>query len=103
MRTRLALLAVLAALVVPAAAAAFDNAEPLAAKQWYLTEDRAWSYWPTQPQLYPVTVAVIDSGIDGTHPEFTGRVLAAKSFVLDAGCCPATPLHARMINASLGL
>ena len=81
MRRQFALLAVLAALVAPAAAAAFDNTEPLAAKQWYLTEDRAWSYWPTQPQLFPVTVAVIDSGIDGTHPEFAGRVVAAKSFV----------------------
>jgi thermitase len=80
-RTRIALLAAIAALVIPAAAAAFDNAEPLAAKQWYLTEDRAWSFWPTQPQLFPVTVAVIDSGIDGTHPEFAGRVIAAKSFV----------------------
>jgi subtilisin family serine protease len=80
-RTRIALLAAVAVLVVPAAAAAFDNTEPLAAKQWYLTEDRAWSYWPTQPQLFPVAVAVIDSGIDGTHPEFAGRVVAAKSFV----------------------
>jgi Subtilase family len=80
-RTRLALLGVLAALALPATAAAFDNTEPFAAKQWYLTEDRAWSFWPTQPQLYPVTVAVIDSGIDGTHPEFAGRVVAAKSFV----------------------
>jgi hypothetical protein len=80
-KARLALLAALAALVVPAAAAAFDNLEPLAAKQWYLTEDRAWSYWPAQPQLFPVNVAVIDSGIDGTHPEFSGRIVAAKSFV----------------------
>jgi outer membrane protein assembly factor BamB len=43
-RTRIALLAAAAALVLPAAAAAFDNTEPLAAKQWYLTEDRAWSF-----------------------------------------------------------
>jgi subtilisin family serine protease len=28
-----------------------------------------------------VRVAVIDSGIDGTHPEFQGRIAAAKSFV----------------------
>jgi Subtilase family len=76
-----AALAALAALVLPAVAAAFDNLEPLAAHQWYLDHDRAWSYWPTQPQLYPVNVAVIDSGIDGSHPEFAGRVVAAKSFV----------------------
>ena len=81
MRRRIALLAGIAALVVPAAAAAFDNLEPLAAKQWYLVQDHAWSFWPTQPQLFPVDVAVIDSGIDGTHPEFVGRIVAAKSFV----------------------
>ncbi len=81
MRRRIAVGVALAALVLPAAAAAFDNLEPLAAHQWYLTEDRAWTYWPTQPQLFPVSVAVIDSGIDGTHPEFVGRVVAAKSFV----------------------
>lgn len=81
MRRRLAAAFAIAALVLPAAAAAFDNLEPLASHQWYLVNDRAWTYWPTQPQLYPINVAVIDSGIDGTHPEFVGRVVAAKSFV----------------------
>ena len=69
------------ALAVPAVAHGFDNTEPLSASQWYLTEDEAWSYWPTQPQLVPVRVAVIDSGIDGSHPDLKGRVIAAKSFV----------------------
>jgi hypothetical protein len=69
------------ALVVPALAAAFDNTEPFAAKQWYLVEDNAWSYWTAPPQLYPVKVAVIDSGVDGTHPDLVGRVVLAKSFV----------------------
>jgi hypothetical protein len=74
------LLAVLA-LALPAAALGFDNTEPFAAKQWYLDEDGAWSFWPSPPELFPIKVAVIDSGIDGTHPEFKGRVVAAKSFV----------------------
>ena len=81
MRRRVVAALAVAALIVPAAAAAFDNLEPLAAHQWYLQNDRAWTYWPAQPQLFPVNVAVIDSGIDGTHPEFTGRVIAARSFV----------------------
>jgi subtilisin family serine protease len=80
-KRRAAVGAALLALVLPAAAAAFDNLEPLASHQWYLVNDHAWSYWPTQPQLYPVSVAVIDSGIDGTHPEFMGRIVAARSFV----------------------
>jgi subtilisin family serine protease len=69
------------ALALPAVAHGFDNTEPFATRQWYLTEDEAWSYWSTQPQLLPVRVAVIDSGIDGSHPDLKGRVVAAKSFV----------------------
>jgi len=69
------------ALALPAAASGFDNTEPLAAKQWYFDQDAAWTFWPTLPQLFPIKVAVIDSGIDGSHPEFKGRVVAAKSFV----------------------
>jgi subtilisin family serine protease len=80
-RGAFALAALAVALAVPAAAFAFDNLEPLAAKQWYLEQDQAWSFWPTQPKLFPIKVAVIDSGIDGTHPEFVGRVVAARSFV----------------------
>jgi subtilisin family serine protease len=61
---------------------AFPNREPLAAQQWYLTQDRAWSYWPAAaPKLAPVRVAVIDSGIDFGHPEFEGRVIGGTSFV----------------------
>ena len=71
----------LVALLLPAAASSFGSQEPLAARQWYLQIDRAWTYWAAQPQLFPISVAVIDSGVDGTHPEFTGRIVAAKSFV----------------------
>jgi hypothetical protein len=77
----LALAVALLALVLPAASLAFDNTEPLAAKQWYLEQDNAWSFWPERPKLFPIRVAVIDSGIDGGHPDLMGRVVAAKSFV----------------------
>ena len=54
-------------------------------KQWHLTVNRAFDFWETeleQPPLAPVRVAVIDSGIDATHPEFAGgRIVDAKSFV----------------------
>jgi len=60
----------------------FDNTEPDAAQQWYLPRDSAWSHWTTAPtDLTPVKVAVIDSGIDASHPEFAGRVLAGVSYV----------------------
>ncbi|HEY5294705.1 MAG TPA: S8 family serine peptidase [Gaiellaceae bacterium] len=81
MTRALALALAALALALPAAAAAFDNVEPYAAQEWYLGQDKAWSFWPTVPRLYPIKVAVIDSGIDGTHPDLIGRVVAAKSFV----------------------
>ena len=79
--TRTFLCAVLAALAVPALALAFPNTEPLGPQQWYLEQDRAWDFWPQQPTLKTVKVAVIDSGIDYGHPEFAGRIVAGRSFV----------------------
>jgi subtilisin family serine protease len=70
---------VAAILVTPAFA--FDNTEPLADKQWYLGQDNAWSYWPAMPKLFSIKVAVIDTGIDGSHPDLMGRVVEARSFV----------------------
>jgi hypothetical protein len=88
-KARLAGIALLLALLVlPSTAAgghgrslAFANTEPYGPRQWYLTQDRAWDFWPTMPDLATVKVAVIDSGIDYSHPEFRGRILAGKSFV----------------------
>ena len=81
MRRLLPLLAV-AALAAAAPAAAFAPADPLASKQWYLSDDHAFDAWPTPPpNLDPVKVAIVDSGIDGTLPDFAGRIADAKSFV----------------------
>ena len=60
---------------------AFAVNDPLAPRQWYLQNDRAFDFWPELPQLSPVKVAIVDSGIDGGHPDLQGRVAAAKSFV----------------------
>jgi subtilisin family serine protease len=82
---RAAVLAALLLLTVAATAAArtgFTTNDPLAPRQWYLQRDRAFDFWATLPQLTPVKVAVIDSGIDGGHPEFPpSRIADAKSFV----------------------
>jgi hypothetical protein len=78
---RLLLAATVAAAILVAPAFAFDNTEPLGAEQWYLEHDSAWSYWPAVPELFPIKVAVIDTGIDGSHPDLLGRVIAARSFV----------------------
>lgn len=59
----------------------FVPTDPLAAKQWYAVANRAYDAWPTPPPLAPVRVAVIDSGIDLTHPDLSRQVAVAKSFV----------------------
>ena len=83
MRRAFALGAAAAALATPAAAVAavaLPN-DPLAQRQWYLGRDRALDVFDAAKQLFPVRVAVIDSGIDLGHPELRGRVVAKKSFV----------------------
>jgi subtilisin family serine protease len=78
---RLLLALAVAALAAPAVAAAFTATDPLAPQQWYLVQDRAFDSWLQPPVLAPVRVAVVDSGIDGSHPEFAGRIALSKSFV----------------------
>jgi subtilisin family serine protease len=81
---RLALVVAAAALIAPGVASAgatFAPSDPLTPRQWYLPAVRAFDFWPDRPTLGPVLVAVIDSGIDLSHPEFEGRVSAARSFV----------------------
>ena len=80
---RRAVLAVLAlAFVLAAPAAAFTPTDPLAAKQWYLEQDHAFDAWAEPPTvLQPVTVAIVDSGVDCSLADFKGRIVDAHSFV----------------------
>jgi subtilisin family serine protease len=79
---RLLLVLVVAALAAAAPAAAFAPADPFAPRQWYLTDDHAFDAWATPPTtLVPVRVAIIDSGIDASLPDFAGRIVDARSFV----------------------
>jgi subtilisin family serine protease len=61
--------------------AAFTPNDPLLAKQWYVAQNRAYDAWDSLPQLASVRVAVIDSGVDGSHPELATRIADARSFV----------------------
>jgi len=72
---------VLAALASAGTAAAFAPTDPLATKQWYLQDDHAFDIWTAPPAFMPVKVAVIDSGIDASLPDFAGRIADARSFV----------------------
>jgi hypothetical protein len=60
---------------------AFVPNDPMAQRQWYLGQIHAFDAWPEPPLLAPVRVGLIDSGIDGSHPELAGHVLLARSFV----------------------
>lgn len=60
----------------------FTPNDPMLARQWYLFQTKAFDFWLQPPPLGPpVKVAVIDSGVDGRHPELARRIVAAKSFV----------------------
>jgi Subtilase family len=84
---RVALVALALALILPGQAAAggrrlaFVPNDPFAARQWYLTQIHAFDSWPEPPVLAPVKVAIVDSGVDGLHPELAGRIVLARSFV----------------------
>jgi subtilisin family serine protease len=76
-----------AALVAASAAAAFTPSNQYYAKQWYLAQDKAFDAWPTAPPIFqPVKVALIDSGVDCALPDFSGQIVAQKSFVGGNGC-----------------
>jgi subtilisin family serine protease len=62
---------------------AFVPTDPLFVKQWYLPQIRAFDTWPAFPPPFTprVRVAVIDSGVDATHPDLVPRIETGKSFV----------------------
>ncbi len=48
-------------------------------RQWFLDVFRMKDTW-AETQGQGVTVAVVDSGVDGSHPDLTGQVLEGKDF-----------------------
>ena len=55
--------------------------DPFVPRQWYLLQSRFYEPWLAMPVLPGVRVAVIDSGVDVTHPELAGKIVDAQSFV----------------------
>jgi subtilisin family serine protease len=78
--------AVAAALVATSSAAAFTPTNAYYPKQWYLSQDNAFDAWDSPPTLDPVKVAIIDSGVDCSLPDFTNQIAKVKSFVGGSAC-----------------
>jgi len=63
---------------------AFTPNDPLVSRQWYLGRIHAFDAWPQMPTLSGVRVAVLDSGVDGTHPDLQSQIVDGRSFVSSA-------------------
>jgi thermitase len=56
--------------------------DPLVARQWALRVTRAPSAWDAETgRRNPVVVAVLDTGVDASHPDLIGHVRAGGDFV----------------------
>ena len=73
-------------LVTAASASAFTPQNALYPKQWYLAQDHAFDAWPAPPTFQPVRVAIIDSGVDCSLPDFQGQIVLKRSFVGGDAC-----------------
>jgi subtilisin family serine protease len=88
MRRAVLLLAALALAVTaaPAVAAAPTVNDPLYAQQWGPQQVRAPAAWPTSTGTGSV-IAIVDSGVDLSHPDLQGQLVAGATF---AGCAKAS-------------
>jgi len=78
--------AAVVALVAASAAAAFTPSNSYYPKQWYLDQDHAFDAWAAPPPLQPVKVAIVDSGVECSLPDFAGQILKSRSFVGGSAC-----------------
>jgi subtilisin family serine protease len=92
--------AVAVALVAASSAAAFTPSNEYYPKQWYLSQDHAFDAWASPPLLQSVKVAVVDSGVDCSLPDFAGQIAAKKSFV-GGNPCVDTEGHGTIVAGEI--
>lgn len=59
---------------------AATGGDPYRSQQWALDDLRAEGAWPTSTGS-GVDVAVVDTGVTGTHPDFAGRICSGVAFL----------------------
>ena len=67
--------------VRPTRRLAFTPNDPLITRQWYLGRIHAFDAWSQMPTLANVRVAVLDSGVDSSHPDLESQIADGRSFV----------------------
>ncbi len=75
----LAMVAILLLAQGQPAMAALTPTDPLYPQQWGTAKIEASTSWEATTGSSSVIIAIVDTGIDASHPEFAGRVLAGKN------------------------
>jgi len=57
--------------------------DPQFPQQWNMRQINAPAGWDTQTGSHRVTIAIIDTGVDLTHPDLVGKIVAGYDFVND--------------------
>jgi subtilisin family serine protease len=99
-RTRTILVAIIAAvsfLCAPSATHAAFRQAPTVPQSYLSAIDRPVEF----PALAPVRVAVIDTGVDGNHPDLAGRIVEARGFDGGDPLVPISP-HGTAVAGLVG-
>jgi len=75
--------------------------DPDLGSQWYLSRIQALTAWNTGTGS-GTPVAVIDSGVDGSHPDLAGRLMAGWNFVTGSSNTNDTSGHGTAVTGVIG-
>ena len=76
--------------------------DPDYGQQWALPRIDAPAAWDLVTGTRAVTIAIVDSGLDMVHPEFSGRIVAPWDVVYDDGDPEDTCGHGTHVTGILG-